>query len=284
MRTHSRRAWRAISAMVLAAALQVPVASRGEDSGFARFIDPGGRKMTPPTESITQVRFVTAPDFPPLNAIGAGGKPEGFNVEIAGAICRELGLIERCQIQALPFDEAADAVASGRAEAMIAGLSINADTRQRFAFTEPYLPLPGRFVTRREPKVEGPPDWNASRIGVMAGSAHERLLRDYFPKARLVTYSRFEWIAEDLANGAIDAAFGDGMREAIWLAGKDGQACCAFADGPYLAPEYLGFGLAIAVDKSRGDIVSAFDFALAEMEAKGVTAEIFRRHFPVSFF
>lgn len=249
-----------------------------------RFLDPGGRGITPPLDTIAQIRFVTTPDFPPLNMIGADGRPEGLNVEIARAVCRELGILDRCAIQVLPLAEATAAVAEGNAEAIIAGLTIDEPNRERFAFSRPYLPLPGRFVTKQSDTGDTVPDWNTKRIGVIAGSAHERLLRDFFPGAKIVTYVRMDWIVEDLIAGKIDALFGDGMREALWLSRTDGQKCCRFADGPYVAPEYLGFGLAIAVNRSRSDIVSAVDYALGEMETNGVSAEIYRRYFPVSFF
>jgi polar amino acid transport system substrate-binding protein len=276
---NSNRAGRILGALAL-----ITTATAGGNAQSPRFLDPGGRGITPPLDTIAQIRFVTTPDFPPLNMIGTGGRPEGFNVEIARAVCSELGILDRCAIQVLPFDEASAAVAEGNAEAIIAGMTIDEGNRERFAFSRPYLPLPGGFVTRRSDSGDAIPDWSTKRIGVMAGSAHERLLRDYFPKAKVVTYGRMDWIVEDLNSGKIDALFGDGMREALWLSSADGQKCCHFTDGPYFAPEYLGFGLAIAVNRSRGDIASAVDYALGEMEANGVTAEIFRHHFPVSFF
>jgi polar amino acid transport system substrate-binding protein len=272
------------AALIFGALALIAAATVGGNAQSPRFLDPGGRGITPPLDSIAQIRFITTPDFPPLNMIGADGRPEGFNVEIARAVCRELGILDRCAIQVLPFDEATAAVAEGNAEAIVAGLTVDESNRERFAFSRAYLPLPGRFVARRSDTGDAIPDWNAKRIGVIAGSAHERLLRDYFPKAKVVTYGRLDWIAEDLSAGKIDALFGDGMREALWLSSANGQKCCRFIDGPYLAPEYLGFGLAIAVNRSRGDIASAVDYALGEMEANGVTAEIYRRYFPVSFF
>ena len=60
--------------------------------------------------------------------------------------------------------------------------------------------------------------------------------------------------------------------------------CCRFAGGPYLAPEYLGTGLAIATAKDDPLLARAFDYALHEISAKGTFAELYLRYFPVSFF
>jgi polar amino acid transport system substrate-binding protein len=74
------------------------------------------------------------------------------------------------------------------------------------------------------------------------------------------------------------------MRLAFWLAGSDSAGCCRFAGGPYLAPEYLGTGLAIAAAKEDPVLAQAFDYALHEISAKGTFAELYLRYFPVSFF
>ena len=127
-------------------------------------------------------------------------------------------------------------------------------------------------------KVEG------ERIGVMAGSGHEKMLREYFPGAKVVTYSRQEWMYGDLKAGKIAGAFGDGMRFAFWLAGSDASGCCRFAGGAYLAPEYLGFGLAVATSLNNPTLAAAFDYALQQIALKGRFAELYLRYFPVSFF
>ena len=88
----------------------------------------------------------------------------------------------------------------------------------------------------------------------------------------------------DLKADKLAAAFGDGMRLGFWLAGSDSSDCCRFSGGPYLAPEYFGSGLAIAVAPDNARLAAAFDYALHELNAKGVFAELYLRYFPVSFY
>ena len=99
-----------------------------------------------------------------------------------------------------------------------------------------------------------------------------------------VPYQRTEWPYEDLRAGKIDGGFGDGMRLAFWLAGSDSAGCCRFAGGPYIAPEFLGNGLAIAVKPQDAMLADAFNYALRELQAKGVFAELYLRYFPLSFY
>lgn len=233
-----------------------------------------------------RIRFLTTTDFAPFNFLDAGGRLSGFHVDLARAICKELKVSNRCQIQAVPWAELDGVLAARQGEAIIAGIAITAENRAKYAFTRPYLQFPARFIvgkasTGGEPLAE---TLKGRRVGVVAGSSHERMLRDYFPEARAVTYSRIEWMLDDLKGNKIDAVFGDGMRLGFWLAGPDGSACCKFAGGPYLAAEYLGRGLAIAVRPEDAELAQAFDYALREIGVKGIFAELYLRYFPVGFF
>ena len=89
---------------------------------------------------------------------------------------------------------------------------------------------------------------------------------------------------DDLRQGNVAAVFGDGMRLSFWIAGSAAQNCCDFAGGPFLAPEYFGPGLAIAVAPDDETLADAFDYALKELSVKGVFAELYLRYFPTGFF
>jgi len=121
-------------------------------------------------------------------------------------------------------------------------------------------------------------------VGVVAGSEHEALLKDYFADARPVPVEDEAKLHEELKAGRLDVAFGDGMRLAFWLASPASGNCCALAGGPYLAGEYLGAGLAIAVPQRRKELADAFDYALREINVNGVFGELYLRYFPVGFF
>lgn len=256
------------------------------DPVIPNFWDARERLPKPDLSGLERLRFLTTTEFPPFNFLDAGGRLTGFHVDLARAICKELDIIERCQIQALPWEELEAALARGDGEAIIAGLSVSAESRERFSFSRSYMRFPARFATRRNVELAEPlyASIAGKRVGVMAESGHERMLRDYFPEAQAVTYSRSDWLYGDLKEGKIDAVFGDGMQLSFWLGGSEAAGCCRFAGGPYLAPEYLGLGLAIAASADDAALARAFDYALGQIQAKGVFAELYLRYFPVSFF
>src|SRR5690606_5463029 len=165
-----------------------------------------------------------------------------FHVDLVRALCRELEMSDRCQIQALPWEELETALAAGEGEAIIAGLAVTRRSRARLSFTRPYLKFPARLVFPAGPVAEAgaAEQIRDRRIGVLAGTAHERALRDLFPQARPVTYDRADWMYADLREGRVAGIFGDGMQLARWLDSPASGDCCRFAGGPYLSDPPFG--------------------------------------------
>lgn len=247
--------------------------------------DPKERLAKPDLSELERLRFITTTDFPPFNFIDQSGRLSGFHVDLARAICAELGLVERCQIQALPWNEHRKALRDGDGEALLAGLAITAENRRSYAFSRPYMVFPARFIARRGEGVE-PTTKNLSGrvVGVLGGSAHERLLRDLFPDASLQIFDDADAMLAAVQTGMLPMAFGDGMRISFWLAQSASANCCSFVGGPFLAPDYLGQGLAVAVPLDKPALRQALDYALHQISAKGTFAELYLRYFPVGFF
>jgi polar amino acid transport system substrate-binding protein len=276
--------------IVLAAALLEMLPAHAAEPGTAPhvplFWDAKERLQKPNLTALPRLRFLTTTDFPPFNFLDATGRLTGFHVDLARAMCAELQMAGKCQIQALPWQDLDAALQKGDGEAIIAGLAVTPQSREKYAFSRPYLQFPARFVVRKSVSL-GDPLFDAlqgRKVGVQAGSAHERMLRAYFGKVDVVAYPEADALYRDLEAGKIDAVFGDGMRLSFWLGGDQAAGCCRFAGGPYLAPEYLGTGMAIAVKAGNPELAAALDYALQAVSAKGTFTELYLRYFPVSFY
>lgn len=279
--------WRSfVLASMLVAALLVANGARAAEPQVPVLWDTKERLPKPDLSALPRLRFLTTTDFPPFNFLDGAGKLSGFHIDLARAICAELSIVEKCQIQALPWGELEGALQKGEGEAIIAGIAATPQSRSTYAFSRSYLQFPARFVMAKGTALTDPvfDKLRGRRVGVIAGSAHERMLRDYFNTVQVVPFDRPEDLYSDLKAGKIDAAFGDGMRLAFWLGGSDAAGCCRFAGGPYLAPEYLGSGMAIATKADNPALAAALDYALQEISMKGTFAEFYLRYFPVSFY
>lgn len=257
-------------------------APAADDVLVPNYMDPRERIAVSNLQFFDRIRFVTSVDFPPFSFLDQTGRLAGFHIDLARAICAELTVLPRCQIQALPWPELPGALRTGQAEAMISGLAMTAASRQEYAFTRAYLTLPARFVTRKDFDHEGTGSakLTGKRVGVIDGTAHEAMLREWFADFKPVTFSRQEWMFDTLKAGGVDAVFGDGLQLSFWLASQAAEGCCSFIDGPYISQTHLGEGLAIAVSPRNARLAAAFDHALAALNRNGRFAELYLRWFP----
>ena len=250
------------------------------------FINQKERLPLPSLQALNRLRFITTVDFPPFNMLSDQGHLSGYNIDLIKALCRQLAIEDICQIEAVPWSELEDRLLSGQAEAIIAGWKPTEENRERFAFTRSYLRLPARFVTSNAAafKEDAVTATKSKTVGVVAGTAQEQLLRSYFPQAIAKPYSDYSLMLADLKSGKIGIVFHDGMSLSMWLNSPEGHACCTFSAGPYIAPQYLGSGLGIAVAQQNAPLVEAFNNALQALQQKGTLTELYLRYFPTSFY
>jgi polar amino acid transport system substrate-binding protein len=242
------------------------------------------RPDKPDVSRIRQIRFLTESDYPPFHFLGPDGRPAGFEVDLARALCEILGL--PCTIQNRRWDGLQEALEAGEGDAIVAAFRITPKARERFLFTQPYHKTPARFVT---PRGEGfnPVDVDAlkgKRVAVVAGSAHEAYLKTFFPEAVPVPETDLASVLSTMRYGGAAAAFVDGVGAAFWLNGAASENCCAFAGGPYSESRYFGEGVGIALRRDGLQLQVALDWGLQRLAADGVYGTLYLKYFPVGFY
>jgi len=251
-----------------------------------RIWDPGYRIVSPDVAGIPRLRILTSLDFPPFNFADANRKPTGFNVDLARAICAELEVTDRCEIQAIPWDELEPALDGRRGEVILAGTAPSAEKRVRFGLSEPYFRFPARFVANRvfQPSEDFAQALAGRKVAVVGRSAHAAMLNTHFPAAEPVPVADMPAAYEALKGGEADLVFGDGVTLSFWLAAPASEQCCRFVSGPYMSDVHLGQGM-VAVTRAQDQLLlDAINAALKAVEQNGVYAEIFARYFPIDPF
>ena len=243
--------------------------------------DPSARDLVPNLAAVPNIRFLTTADFPPFNYRDRTGELVGFNIDLSRAICADLGIT--CTIQAWPWEQAGRALEDGQGDALIAGLAMSVDNGALFDFSDIYLMLPGRFVTRKDSAAGFDPAAFAGKtVAVRQGSAHATFVTRYLPGAKPVEFDTEIAALEAVRDKQADIYFGDAMRASFWL--NADADCCAFAGEPYFRPDLFGDGLSIAVDAGHDTVRLAIDYALARLKRSGTLDELYLRWFPVGFY
>lgn len=272
------------AAFVMTAAFSAPgiALSAETEATLPLMFDSRERLARPDLSTIVRLRILTSVDFPPFNFTDQTGRLSGFNVDLAREICAELQLEAKCQIQALPFDELEKTLEANGGEAVMAGIAVSPERRERFLFSRSYIGIPARFAKNRSVDISG--DTAAAlagrRVGVVKETAHEAMLKAFFPGIISVPFQSEVEMTAALKEKKVDAVFSDGLRLPFWVSSEASEKCCTLFDGPYLSEKFLGEGLSVMVRRTDPTLVSAFNQALAELSRNGRLQDLYLRYFP----
>lgn len=230
------------------------------------------------------IRFLTDSDYPPFNFLDEEGVLTGFNVDLARAICLEVGAT--CDIKPAPWDELILAMTRGDADAVIAGHAVLPAALDKVEFSDRYFFMAARFAVRKQSGIASatPEGLEGKKVGVVKGSPHEAYLRTFFRDTGILPFENADAAREALLESKVDAIFEDGVSLAFWLNGTNSKACCEFKGGPYLEPRFFGEGMAIALPKKDPQIRKLVNGALKRVRESGRMEELVARYFPFRIY
>jgi len=238
----------------------------------------------PALNEVRSIRFLTSDDFPPFSYRDTSNKLTGFDIAVADGVCRILRA--KCQFIIKPFNQIADALAAGEADAAIAGLQVNNINLEKLDFTRPYYRPMARFVVRRNDNFTNADNKNFSgkRLGVIAGSGHADYLKTMFARSKLRQFKQPTPAYEALRTSAIDVLFGDALKIMFWLKSDKSHDCCQFIGDGFIDPERFSPPLAMAVARGNSKMREYLDYGLDRMQASGRFDRVYRQFFPMSTF
>lgn len=247
---------------------------------YYRHIDPSA--PAPDIKAWPVIRFVAVDNFPPFSYRDKKGALTGFNVAIAGTLCRVLRV--ECRFSVKQFDEARKDVEQGRADVLLTGLSETAETGRKLSFTRPYFRFSARFAVRRATPmtIANPRTLAGKRIGVITGSSHETFLLRYFSRSKIRGFGTTQEANEALRTGVVDALLDDAIKLMFWINGSASKGCCRFTGDAYVDPAGFSKSLSMAVKAGNRSLLGLLDHGLDRLQVTGRFEKVFSRYFPAS--
>ncbi|MFD1841425.1 transporter substrate-binding domain-containing protein [Paracidovorax cattleyae] len=134
------------------------------------------------------VRVAIPQDFPPFGSLGTDLKLQGYDIDMANLVARELGvkleLVPVTSTNRIPY------LTTGKADLVISSLGKNAERAKVIDFTQAYAPFPKSVYGPKEAVIKGPADLAGKTIGVTRGSTEDLSLTKLAPAS--ATIKRYE--------------------------------------------------------------------------------------------
>ena len=230
-----------------------------------------------PALAAEKLSIATTGGYPPFNFANEAGEMTGFDVDIALALCTEIGA--ECEIVAEEWERLIPELRAGSFDVIAASMSITGKRRALVSFTDRYYSNVVRFVARKGSGFD-PADAAGKTIGASRATiSSDWLAANLAGIATIELYATLEELNGDLAAGRLDAIFGDSLGSYAWLRTPEG-AGFEFVAGDYRLDE----GIGMAVRHEDAALLSRLNGALKAILANGTYERINARYFPFSIY
>jgi polar amino acid transport system substrate-binding protein len=161
--------------------------------------------ISSPVLGADQIRIATEGAYSPFNYVNAKGELEGFDVEIAKALCDTMKA--DCSLVAQDWDGIIPALLAKKYDAIVASMAVTEKRKQVIAFTNPYYYSVASYVVRKESNFPDAVDALIGKtIGVQRATIHEETIKEmYGDRVTIKTYDTNENCILDLQNKRLDA-------------------------------------------------------------------------------
>ena len=227
-----------------------------------------GQKATP-----VKSKYVIASDssFAPFVFQNSSNQYIGIDMDLIKAIAEDQGF--EIEITNPGFDAAINAVQSGQADGMIAGMSVTDARKETFDFSDSYYTANTILGVKESSTISSYEDLNGKTVGVKNGTASQTFLTENQSKYgyKIKTFSDAASMYDSLNTGSIDAVMDD--EPVIKYSISQGQKLKTPIAGTPIGET------AFAVKKgSNPELLEKFNKGLANLKANGEFQKILDKY------
>ena len=249
------------------------------------------------------VKIATEGAYAPWNFTGAGGKLEGFEIDLANDLCARMKV--KCEIVAQDWDGIIPALQAKKYDAVMAGMSITEERKKTIDFAGPYANSPNGFlVAKNSPLAKMPgmgeafnlstqqaaaekaieaykPLLKGKTVGVQGSTIHSNFADKYLKgTAEVREYKTTEQHDLDLAAGRIDAVLADATAIIGTLEKPEFNKDYTLA-GPSITGGLLGAGVGVGLRKGETELKKSFDDAIQAAIKDGTVKKLSEKWFKI---
>ena len=207
--------------------------------------------------------------YPPFNYIDNQGKLQGFDIDIAKALCKEMG--SECTLKTQDWAGIIPGLLAKKYDAIVASMSITPERAKKVDFTHKYYQTPARFIAAKDMKVEiTKAGLKGKTVGVQRATVSENFLRDAFGDVvQVKTYDKQDQATLDLVSGRVDLVVADAVELQENFLKTDAGKNFEFKGPGFSDPKWFGEGVGIAVRPGDDTLRQCFNKAIDAIRANG---------------
>ncbi|SAL68274.1 extracellular solute-binding protein [Caballeronia udeis] len=212
---------------------------------------------------------------PPLAWKNASGVWEGFEVDLAKAVCKASDI--DCVIVSTVWDGIIPALQSKKIDVIWASMSITPEREKKIAFTIPYYNSPAEFIGNKDDKFDFTKNGlKGTTVGVEANTTFAQFMQKAYPSATVRLYNSQDAATADLSAGRVDLVISDAVALDDFIKGG-GNACC---ERKFLPKDpLLDSGMAGGIRKDDSALKAKFDAGIRAIYASGEFNKIEKKYF-----
>ena len=217
--------------------------------------------------------------YPPFSEVAPDGTLKGFDIDIAMALCEEIGA--ECVLVPQDWDGIIPALLARKYDAIIASMSITEERKKKVAFSEKYYNTPAKFARKKGSGITiSKAGLKGKTVGVQRATTHDNFITGEFgDSVQIKRYGTQDEAYLDAIAGRVDLLLADTIAMDDGFLKTDKGKGWEFVGPGYSDPKYFGVGAGIAVRKSDGELAKLFSLAIKVIRSNGVYHMINGKYF-----
>ena len=231
------------------------------------------------TVQAADLKVAIDPTYEPFTYKTADGKPTGFDVDIANAICAEMK--RNCVFVEQVWDSMIPGLQARKYDVVVSSLSITEERKRVIDFSDRYYKTPSAIVVKKGTVYANPASLKGKRIGVLKGSTQEKWAMGELKPAgvTVVPYEAQDQVYLDIKAGRLDGTVADKVEvHGGFLRKPEGKDYELKGDELYI-PKYFGIGAGIGLRKGQDTLKNELSAAIKVIRGNGVYKKINDKYF-----
>ncbi len=226
-----------------------------------------------------ELKVAIDPTYEPFTFKTADGKPTGFDVDIASALCEQIK--RKCVFVEQAWDSMIPGLMAKKYDVIISSMSITADRLKVIDFTNKYYNTPSRVVVKKDVKFTGPASLKGKRIGVLKSSTQEKYALGELKTAgvEIVSYEAQDQVYLDIRSGRLDGTVADFVEVTGGFLSKPEGADYQLVGPELYIEKYFGTGAGIGLRKGQTALKNELNGAIKAIRGNGVYKKINDKYF-----